>query len=432
MRHALHHGLIRAFFAGACLLAMTARSAEVAIGSADELADAMKSAKPGDVLVMSVDADWRDQQLEFAGRGTEATPITLRAERPGEVILTGTAMLRISGEWLVVDGLRFETDQPDNSSHIVQFRGELGDASNCRLTNTALIRCNPDDPATRYFWVSLYGQDNRVDHCRLEGMNHSGVTLCVWLDGRPARHRIDHNHFVDRAPGDGNGFEGIRIGTSDYSRSNAEVRVENNRFERIDGEMEIISSKANGNVFRKNVFVECAGTLTLRHGRDCLVESNIFLGNGKERTGGVRVIGQGHRVIGNTFVRIDDRADGAISIASGIPDTPLNGYDAPGRISIEGNRFVDLAGPPIKADWGYGQRNRRLLADDVIVRGNIVNPPTSLFIEGRQGEKWQVENNVGDDASHIPSSSIDSIEHTAREAQTAARQRVGPAWWADN
>jgi hypothetical protein len=44
----------------------------------------------------------------------------------------------------------------------------------------AIVNYNPKDPGTRYFWVSFFGQNNRIDHTRFTGQNHSGVTIVVW------------------------------------------------------------------------------------------------------------------------------------------------------------------------------------------------------------------------------------------------------------
>ena len=102
--------------------------------------------------------------------------------------------------------------------------------------------------------MNIYGQDNRVDHCRFEGQNHSGVTVVVSLNdnGQAARHQIDNNAFMGRPAGNGNGFETIRIGVGARATTSAQVVVENNLFENCDGEIEIISNKSGDNVYRYN------------------------------------------------------------------------------------------------------------------------------------------------------------------------------------
>ena len=59
---------------------------------------------------------------------------------------------------------------------------------------------------------------------------------------------------------------------------------------------EIISNKSCKNTYSDNGFYECKGTLTLRHGNDCLVTGNYFIGNNISQTGGVRIIGENHVV----------------------------------------------------------------------------------------------------------------------------------------
>ena len=206
---------------------------------------------------------------------------------------------------------------------MVEFRGGEGDATNCRFTNSAIINYNPSNESTRYFWCSMYGRFNRVDHNFFSGQNHSGVTVVVWRsDSSPDNHLIDNNHFADRPEGSSNGFESIRVGTSDESLSDSFTIVENNLFERTDGEIEIISNKSSSNVFRYNTFRESSGTLTLRQGNDNVVEGNFFLGMGKNRSGGVRIIGERQTIINNYFHDLDGRAGGAISISASTSAPP--------------------------------------------------------------------------------------------------------------
>lgn len=372
----------------------TGHAATFNVSSAEDITNALQNAKPGDELVMQ-DGTWTDQEIHFASNGSADAPLTLRAQTPGKVILTGTSELQISGRHLVIDGLHFKDGTVDTSEHVVQFRGANGDAHNCRLTNSVIESYNPPDPKDRYFWVSLYGENNRVDHNTFLNHDHSGVTVVVWLDGKPVNHRIDGNHFADRPAGDGNGYETLRIGTSKQSHTDAHVVVENNLFERVDGEIEIISGKSNDNIYRYNTFRACAGTLTLRHGHRSTVEGNFFLGQNKHESGGVRVIGEDHIVVNNYFEAVDDRADGAVSITAGIPNTPANGYQQVKNAVVAFNTFVDLDGPAITLDWGYGGRNRTLLPEDVTIAGNlIVGGTADGQFEGKEGSGFTWSHNI--------------------------------------
>ena len=353
------------------------------VSSAQDIENALELAQPGDTLIMQ-NGDWTNQSIDFEGFGTASNPITLRAETPGGVILNGSSNLRISGDHLVVDGLHFQGGNASSAGHVVQFRGSNGEATNSRLTNSVIESYNPPDISDRYFWVSLYGEGNRVDNNRFIDQNHSGVTVVAWLDGTPANHVIEANHFADRPEGNSNGFEAIRIGTSSQATTNANVTVQNNLFERVDGEIEIISNKSNDNTYRYNTFLDSAGTLTLRHGDRATVEGNFFLGEDKDRSGGIRVVGEDHTIINNYLANIDDRADAAISIAAGVVDTPANGYQQVINALIAHNTIVDVNGAGISFDWGIGSSDRTLLPEDIAVIGNLIANTGDEIFEGYQ------------------------------------------------
>ncbi|MEM7455673.1 MAG: chondroitinase-B domain-containing protein [Planctomycetota bacterium] len=363
------------------------------VSSASDIENVLPDLDPGDTVVMT-DGNWSDQQIEFSGTGIKGAPITLCAQTPGMVVLDGNSTLGISGDWLVVSGLRFEGGSL-NSGSIVQFRGDLGHATNSRLTNSAIVDYNPPDPATRYFWVSLYGQHNRVDNNFFQNQDHSGVTVVVWRDTpEPDFHVIDRNHFADRPPGNGNGFETIRLGTSTESESDSFSHVESNLFERVDGEIEIISNKSGGNSFRYNTFSESAGTLTLRHGHGNLVDGNFFLGNGKDATGGVRLIGENQVIVNNYFMETDGRADGAIAVTAGVPNSPLTGYPQVINAVIAHNTIVDVNDAAIVFSQGLGSSGRTLLAENVIIANNVFYSTQDPLFEGQEGADWTWQSNV--------------------------------------
>ncbi len=378
-------------------------AAEFVVSSAAEITTALRSATAGDVLIMS-NGIWTDQHIELEGNG-----VTLRAETPGEVILNGTSNLEISGDSLTVDGLRFEGGSL-SSGHVVQFRGDRGPATNSRLTNSAIIDYNPENVDTRYFWVSMYGQNNRVDHNYFKNQDHSGVTVVVWRDTDVAdNHLIDNNHFADRPVGNGNGFETIRIGTSANSLSDSFTTVENNLFERVDGEIEIISSKSGSNTYQYNTFRESSGTLTLRHGDNNTVAGNFFLGEGKSGSGGVRVIGENQTLINNYFHDLDGRANGAISISAAVEDSALNEYFQVRNALIAHNTIVDVNDAAITFDDGLGSNNRTLLAEQVTIANNAIWSTQDTLFDGNEGEDWTWEGNVAFGDSLGPKSGDEGI-----------------------
>ncbi|MCH6259122.1 hypothetical protein MLD52_21375, partial [Puniceicoccaceae bacterium K14] len=360
------------------------------VSTESELETAIAAALPGDEIVIA-NGEYEDWVIEFEGMGLEGVPITLRAETAGEVIFKLASRLEIGGEWLVVDGLVFTGEYTGNDDEVVQFRSST-QAQNCRMTNVSIIDYIPSENV-RTVYVALYGANNRVDHCYFTGHDVIGVTMIVWLDGVPDYHLIDNNHFANRIDGQVNGWETIRIGTSTNSMTDSFTTVEHNLFERLDGEIEIISNKSGNNVYRYNTFLNCRGTLTLRHGDNCLVEGNYFLGGFLDETGGVRVIGRDHVVINNYFSETTARDDAAITVYAGVDNGPLNGYFSADRTLVAFNTFYDNEGPLIEIGAGFGSSDRTVLPTDIVVVNNVMDAGdetagTFVFGENPEAQTW--------------------------------------------
>ncbi len=407
--------------------------------SPTELAGICRGVKPGDTIVLA-DGTYTDRHFTFTGKGTKERPITLQAETPGKTILSGASRLSIGGEYLVVDGLLFRGGALKSGS-IIEFRARNSPPSrHCVLRNTSIIDYNPPKIDTRYFWVSLYGTDHTVEQCWFSGQSHSGVTLCVWLSGdKPASHVIRHNYFANRPRGNANGFETIRIGTSTRSMTNARCVVTKNLFEKCDGEIEIISSKSCENTYTLNTFLHCSGCLTLRHGNRCKVEGNVFIGGEAKGAGGLRVIGEGHRIAGNYFSGTRGRAGGAISLQVGIPDSPLSGYYQVKDCVIDGNTFINNPGALFALDAGFGKKGCKLLPEGVTISNNLMvasegaepmveaaNPPTGVV--------WKKSVVVGGKLGIARPSGIQIVSEVPANLRTRTKPKslkrtdVGPKW----
>jgi hypothetical protein len=296
------------------------------------------------------------------------------------VQLSGTSNLRIGGRYVVVEGLYFVNGYSPSGA-VIEFRRSSGsEAENCRLTNCAIVDYNPVSNSTDYKWISLYGKNNRVDHCYIRGKKHSGTTLVVWLSSTPNYHIIDHNYFAHRPALGVNGGETIRVGTSDWSMYDSFTLVEKNYFEECDGEIEIISNKSCGNIYRYNTFVKNNGTLTLRHGNRCTVESNFFFGFKKSGSGGVRIIGEDHKVFNNYFFELTGSGfRSALSMVNGIPDSPLNEYFQVKNAVVAFNTFVNCTN---NFNIGTGASTTQSLPPlDCMIANNIVKGSVSPLIK---------------------------------------------------
>ena len=322
----------------------SASAKEYRVNSQLDYREVLTQLAPGDTIILK-DGTWNDFEIIFEGEGEPDLPITLRAETPGQVHITGQSSLALAGEHLLVSGLVFRDGYTPSQSVISFRKSKAALANNSRVTQTVIHNFTNPERFEADYWVAIYGKNNRFDHNHLEGKRNRGVTLAVRLDSEASRenyHRIDHNYFGPRPTLGSNGGETLRVGTSHFSRSNSFTTVENNYFDRCDGEVEIISNKSGSNVFRGNVFFESKGTLTLRHGHDNVVEKNIFYGNGVAHTGGIRVINRRQTVRDNYIEGVTGyRFGGALVVMNGVPNSPINRYDGVEDSVIESNSLIN-------------------------------------------------------------------------------------------
>jgi poly(beta-D-mannuronate) lyase len=319
-------------------------NSQTLVKNIDEFNTAIKKATPGSTIILK-NGEWKDVHLKVTGIGKKESPITIKAETAGQVIITGDSKMNIYGKYLVVDGLWFKDGTPTGKS-VISFRKNSKEfAFNSRVTNCTVSYFNPTDISLNTHWVDLWGKNNRVDHNNFTGKTNDGTTLVVWLKGETHienNHQIDHNTFGFRPDLGKNGGETIRIGTSANSMKSSKTIVEYNTFRNCDGEIEIISNKSGDNIFRKNLFFASQGTLTLRHGNNALVENNVFLGNNVPKTGGIRIINEGHIVRNNLLIGLQGKGfRGPIVIMNGVPNSPLNRYNQVKNVDVQNNTIIN-------------------------------------------------------------------------------------------
>ncbi len=326
------------------LLFSQAMAATYKVNTKEAYEKARSKVVAGDTIVLK-NGVWRDFEILFEGQGTVDKPITLTAETKGKVIISGLSNLRLSGEHLIVSGLVFKHGHTPTSAVISYQKDKHNLANNSRVTDTVIDNFSNPERYEVDYWVAIYGKNNRFDHNHLEGKSNKGVTLAVRLNtpqSQQNNHRIDHNYFGPRSVLGSNGGETLRVGTSHYSLTNSFTVVENNYFDRCDGELEIISNKAGNNVIRGNVFYQSRGTLTLRHGNDTLVENNVFFGNGADHTGGIRVINKRQTIKNNYLEGLAGyRFGGALVIMNGVPNSKINRYHQVEDSVVENNTLVN-------------------------------------------------------------------------------------------
>ncbi|MFN0075889.1 MAG: polysaccharide lyase 6 family protein [Prosthecobacter sp.] len=323
--------------------AVSVSAKDILVADTTAFADVAKAVAAGDTLILQ-DGTWADAMLKIHAEGTAEKPVTIKAQTPGKVVFTGGSRLSLAGAHIVVDGLWFQNPTGEEAIELRIDSDEL--ANDCRITNCAVTNDLPAPKAkTSARFVSIYGSRNRIDHCYIAGKTTEGTTLVVWLSEEVqghGKHQMDHNHFGPRERLGKNGGETIRLGDSKTSMQTAACLVEHNLFEKCDGEGECISNKSCGNIYRNNVFKAVSGTLTLRHGNACRIENNVFLGEGANGTGGIRLIGEDHIVTGNYLENLTgDGYRTAICFMLGIPNSKPNGYFQVKRAKVTNNTLVN-------------------------------------------------------------------------------------------
>ncbi len=399
----------------ALALAIPALARDIPIADAAAFTAAAQSITAGDTLILK-DGTWADAQLKLHAAGTAAKPVTIKAQTPGKVIFTGTSRLSVGGSHIIVDGLWF---QNPTAEQVIELRKDSKQlASDSRITNCAVTNDTQLASVDSSQFVSIYGARNRVDHCYIAGKTTQGTTMVVWLSTESkdqGKHQIDHNHFGPRQRLGKNGGETIRLGDSKTSMQTAACIVEHNLFEKCDGEAECISNKSCGNLYRRNTFKDVSGTLTLRHGNACMVEHNIFLGDGAKGTGGVRVIGEDHIVTGNLFENLtgdDERS--ALCIMLGIPESLPNGYFQVKRAKVINNTFINC-----KHNILIGMSGDK----------KAVLPPVETEISGNHiqtnlGEAFEIKS-AADGVTMKDNETANKLSNIARSSTS---EPTGPSW----
>ncbi len=318
----------------------------IKVKNANELHTANKIAKPGDIIILQ-NGEWNNVNIELDCMGSKTLPIIFKAETAGKVFIVGKSTLSIGGSYIIIDGLYFANGYA-GSNAVITFRTNADKvANNCILVNTVIDDFNNPKRLEENYWIELYGKHNNISHCSFLNKKNIGVLMAVILNDEKSQenfHSIDHNYFGVRIPLASNGGEIIRVGVSQQCEFNSNTQITNNFFENCDGETEIISLKSGSNVVRNNLFKECQGAVVLRHGNFNTVENNIFLGNDKEGTGGVRIINKGQWVVNNLFYKC--RGEGfrsPLAVMNGIPNSPAFRYVAVSDAVIYGNTFFECA-----------------------------------------------------------------------------------------
>ena len=329
----------------------------IKVTNIDELNKAIDSCKAGDQIILA-NGIWKDVQIKFRGKGTIDNPITIKAETTGKVTIEGESYLKFGGEYLVVEGLYFKNGfSPSNA--VIDFKISSKDkpdeiSNNCKVTNCVIEDFNKPKRDKSDLWVQFWGRHNTLSNCYIAGKTNRGPTVRVSIAGIESinnYHQIVNNHFGPRPVKGGPSGETIQLGDSYTSMSPSHTMVANNLFEECNGEVEVISSKTNFNIFKNNAFYKSEGSLVTRHGNYSMIDGNYFIGDGEnENYGGIRIINTGHWVVNNYFYGLKGKSfRSPLAVMNGIPKSPLNRYNQVTDVVVAYNTYVNCSSP-----WQFG------------------------------------------------------------------------------
>lgn len=331
------------FVVAMLLSTLQAWANKLSVNTTQELLNIGLQAKAGDTVVIK-SGNYPNCNLIISAKGTARQPVVFMAQVLGGVHFTGNSYLHITGTYITVSGIVFKNGFA-GKNHVWQFSHGKEVANNSRITASSIQSYNNPLRLDENHWLTLSGKNNRVDHCNFTDKTNLGVLVAVLLDDDRSRinnHSIDSNYFGIRKPLGSNAGEMIRVGVSQHCTFYSNTVIKNNFFEYCDGETEIVSIKSCGNKVVGNVFKECQGAVVLRHGNDNTVEGNLFYGNDKEGTGGVRVINEGNWIVNNFMSHCKGQGfRSPLAIMAGVFNSPANRYLPVRDAVIANNTFLN-------------------------------------------------------------------------------------------
>jgi len=274
----------------------------VSVTTPEEFAAALADARAGDHIVLE-DGDYgSESEFKLSAAGTENGPIVVRARRKLRARLT--SRLWLLGDYNIAWGL--DVHGPGMA---------IGGYSN-RITRCRIYF----DGRTGECVYVVKGARGRVDQCDLSvrkddiedpsfklpptwSMMRTGINYGM-KSAEDAHYdlRVDHNYFHDFPdPTLANRRyhevvpTAVRVGYG-LPAVSPRIVVEHNLFERC-GCDSIINLKSSENTAGFNTILDSRGRITVRLGR-----LSTVAGNWLEDSGGISVMGDGHRVLGN-YVR---------------------------------------------------------------------------------------------------------------------------------
>jgi hypothetical protein len=356
----------------------------VRVTSLSALQSALDKANPGDTIALADGSYAAGSTLSIKRSGTASAPVTVAAEHVGKATITGSKTFSFASgvSNVVLRGFKFRNGAalsiPAGASHNRLSRNDF------QLTGDGN-------------WVTVNGDDTEVDRNVFQNRTTQGVFLQILgpSDAMAKRVHVHHNYFYNHQFSGSNGGESIRLGLSNHQSYAANAVIEDNLFEKADGDSEAISVKSSDNVVRYNTIRDSRGYIVLRHGNRSVVEGNLLFGSG------IRFHGNDHKIVSNYVADSGGRAIvfGSGDEADSGPTSKL--HDRPDRDTVAYNTVIGSSSV-IDGDGGDFKPK------DCVVADNIVKGTSGTLVTLPSGSTVKYEGNItfGGSAG-IPSKAVD-------------------------
>ncbi len=263
------------------------------VGTLANLITRINAANPGDQIILSNGVYTSTSYISITRSGTATQPILITAQTIGgaQIICApsaSTSGLNLNGcSYVIIQGFYFTHTNDANIGDY--FRIETG-SSHCRVTRNIF----DFDPVQ--YWCYVKGDDAEVDHNIFRNKVQKGEYIT--LDGNfpdiGQRLWVHDNYFFNNQYAGSNGGENIRLGVGTYQLISSWAVVENNLFEKADGDPEAISVKSSDCVIRYNTITNSTGEISLRSQNRGRIEGNFIL-----NSGGIRFYGDDDLIFNN-------------------------------------------------------------------------------------------------------------------------------------
>jgi len=221
--------------------------------------NALPELSAGDIVILSSN-NYKNVNKVLTLNGTKNTPVLIYSAVAGEAKFTGKTYLSFKGQYGVIAGLRFDNQGgPSKKGGIINL---AKNSKSLTLTNCMFRSFNAGVPDTN--WLFIEGYNHLIEFCSFEGKTTLNSTISLKpTEGNdtkttPRNHRLQFCYFGPRTEIGDNGYEAIRISDSSKQDFDMNCTFENNYFYQAiysnnAKEIEVISNKSRGNIYRANV-----------------------------------------------------------------------------------------------------------------------------------------------------------------------------------